>query len=1073
MLATELPFVTKVIVPKRRDHEVGRDRLVGPMRAAVGKKAQIVCAPAGYGKTALLVEFVAESDLPVCWYSFSPEDYDPVSFLRYCLQSVRATYAGFASSYPALLRGGANLDWRTQLGFFVSALQSDLDGRLVFVLDDLHWVHGKQELEEVLSLFIQRAPATVHFVLGTRVWPSLSCLPRLAAEDELGTLDTKDLRFSVEETAQLLTRLWNRPVTLKEGEEVNGLTGGWAAATVLTAKSYSAPALTDPSRPSNEGVLFNYLSEEVFDKLPDSLRSFLLRTSVLRQFTATFCDRLLGLSNSQSFINQVRDRGLFLEERTGNSEAYAYHDLFRDYLERRFQAERSEEYILLNANAGALYSDLGDHDAAILHFLRGKQSGRAITLVKQIANAYFDQGRWQKLASWLDTLPQEAVAQEPDLLLLRGQVLLRLGDPTGSLEQLDLLVAGPHGGNRHVVGRALVAKANAYRRLGHLDLAVRAANDGIATLKGMDSFQEHVAEGYKQLGSAFNEQGRYEEAKASFHAALGLLSRANLRLFSLICNDLGVNYMESGDLGQATFYLDQARTGLLKLGSEGPLCDTLINLALVYYHRGEFDLALDEVNEAVRIAQSAYYPRVLATALMNRAIVERALGGYADSLASASHALELARQLLDQRLIAESTYALGNAYRKLGETSKAEVLLKQALRESEDSGQGYIAAIYQIYLGKVYCQLGSYEQALEHLKAAEGQLKGLKSLRRVAEAKLYQAAAYYRLNKLKETVEQLNPVADLVSELGYDGFLLADGDEVLDVLRFGAAKRIGGEAFVRLARRVTQGQVSEEQADGSVVEGGGSSPFPLLRALSFGSPRVLLDTHEVTDPEWRSRKARELFFLLLCNKRVLSNEEIAEALWPDVSTDLSGSTLKTSVYRLRQALFFDCILARESGYLINPEVSIAFDMESFLEGLKLAAVAELGDEAREQHLRKAVSLYGGAFLNGLYSEWCQGLRSELELKYHTALMSLASYRAIKGDFPQAVELLEKVVAADPYNEEAHYQLIESFLKGGQPLAALQQLRGYARISLEELGAQLPPRFVDSHRRVLSLIPRSA
>jgi DNA-binding SARP family transcriptional activator len=154
---------------------------------------------------------------------------------------------------------------------------------------------------------------------------------------------------------------------------------------------------------------------------------------------------------------------------------------------------------------------------------------------------------------------------------------------------------------------------------------------------------------------------------------------------------------------------------------------------------------------------------------------------------------------------------------------------------------------------------------------------------------------------------------------------------------------------------------------------------------------------------------------LLCSKRLVSNEEILEGLWPEVSFELSRSALKTNIYRLRQALFYDCTLAKESGYCINPDVPVEFDMESFLQSLNLAARHGTGSEAGERHLLKAIGLYKGPFLNGFNLEWCQGLRTDLELKYHTALTSLAAYRAIRGDFLQATELLEKVIAADPYN----------------------------------------------------------
>ncbi len=721
-----------------------------------------------------------------------------------------------------------------------------------------------------------------------------------------------------------------------------------------------------------------------------------------------------------------------------------------------------DEYRRLNLRAGALYTDLGDDDAAVYHFLRGEEPDRAIQIVKTVSDAYYAQGQWERLASWLGRLPQKAVERDSDLLLLSGQVTLRLGDPTGSLEQLDKLIAGPHGKDPQVLGKALVAKSTSYRRLGHFDKALKAAEDGLTTLRGINCLPEIVSEAYKQIGDAFNGQGEYERAEQSFLAGLALISRESLRLFSLISNDLGVTYLEQGKLGQAVIYLDQARVGLARLGNQGQLAETLTNLALVYFHKGEFDLALEEVDEALRAVQAVNYPRILATALMHQGMVRRALGAYADSINSFSQGLKLARQILDQRLIAGCTDGLGAVYRKLGDTSKAEVLLSQALFEAEDSGQKYIVAVFHISLGKLYCQTSSYSKALEHLKLAEEQLIALKTSRRVAEAKLFQAAVYYRTNKRREALEILTQVSDLISRSGYGGFLLADSDAVLDVIRLGAARRVGGDTYTHLVARLTEAPALLEEPDPGQAGDGEFARYPTLRAFSFGHPWVMLDAHQVTDTDWQSRKAKELFFFLCYNSRVLTNEEIIDNLWPEASVDLSRGALRTNVFRIRQALYYDCIIASGAGYRINPAIAVEFDTERFLRHLNQAADLSQSDEARERHLEEAVALYHGPFLSGIDSEWCQVLSANLAIKHHTALINLARYRTCRMDFAGAASLLESVVTTDPYNEEAQFQLIANSLEAGETASALQQLRYYAKLCMEDMGADLPPRFLQMH-----------
>lgn len=1066
----ELPYITRVVPPKRRGFKIRRRHLLEVMKARVNRRVQIVSGPAGYGKTSLLVDLADEANFPVCWYSFAPEDSDPTILLRYCLQAIRNHIEDFGVDYVAHSLDSYQADWRIGLGLFINALQNEVPGRLIFVFDDVHWINGKAEMEQALSLLVQRAPNNIHFVLGSRAWPSLECLPKLAVDDEISSIDTGDLRFSDDETCELLGRLWDKDVALAEAIEVNSRTKGWPAAIMLTAKNGQATAVPYIEKSSDEGILFGYLSNEIFDKQPESLKYFLLRASILREFTTNQCSRLFNLEHAQTTIDQIKELGLFLDERVGNESVYAFHDLFRNFLENRYKTGNPAEHREMHNAAAEYFSELEDYESVIHHFVESGNCSEALDAIKAVAGSYYSQGRWQTLESLLNRLPKNALEGDQELLLLSGQLLIRTGNPTEALTCLDRLIGKAECDGRETMGNALVAKSTAYRRLGHLDLAASAAKQGLEVLLEIDCSPDLIAEAHKQLGDSYGTQGEFELAKEHFHAGLGLINKGNLRLHSLICNDLGVTYLELGELGQAAVHLEQAQAGLTKLGSQGPLADTLTNLALVYFHQGEFDLALDEIQRAIAIAQEADYPRVLTTGLMNRAMFQGAIGNYSDALSSAVQALDMSKELLDQRLVAESTNVLGDAYRKVGEVSKAEILLNQALIEAGNSGQRYIAATYNITLGKVYCQIGSYPQALESLGVAEEQLTELKSLRRLAEVTLYQAAAFYRSGKIKEALACLVRTKELCPEDSFDGFLLADSSELLDVLRFGMAKRVGWEGFASLVARISADHTSENFVQTVQDKTNLTLRLPDIRVCSFGGTRVWLDAHEITDGEWRSKKAKELFFYLLAKKRSVSNEEILEALWPDFSLELSSSAMKTNVYRLRQALFFDCIQVNDSGYCINPAVSVAFDVDDFRKCLKSAVASKLSREDRQQYLLQAVELHEGPFLGGYDSEWCDELRSDLEARYHAALMHLSSYQAAGGNFQQAVELLEKVIEADPYNEEAQYQCIQNYVNCEEPYIALQKLRKFAKLSVEELGCNLPPRFFECHKRITQLLP---
>jgi ATP/maltotriose-dependent transcriptional regulator MalT/two-component SAPR family response regulator len=1065
----ELPFNSRLVIPNRRGPRIRRPHLLEQMKAGVNRRVQVVCGPPGFGKTSLILDLAGEAGLPVCWYSLAPEDSDPAIFLHNCLQSIRCRLKGFGAGIVSEAQDSFPSERAKALGLLLSALQRQIKGRLIFVFDDVHRIHAKEELEQTLNSLVERASDNIHFVLGSRVRPTLKCLPKLAVDGDLTSINGKDLCFSTEETQELLGILWDRDVNQIEAQKVRNRTGGWPAVILLTAKNGPPTAHPDPGPSQNdadagdEGLLYDYLSNEIFDKQPAPLKHFLMQVSTLKEFTAAQCSVLFGIENPRAAIEQIKDLGLFLEERVGCEAVYAFHELFRSFLGNRYRSECPVEHRASHYAAAVYFYEQEDYDSAIHHFIASVNYERAVGAIKMVAGSYYDQGKWQTLEALLDRLPRNVLEADPELILLRGQLLIRLGNPSEALTLLDRLTEKVD--STEIKGNSLLAKSTAYRRLGHLELAINAAMRGLEILLTAGCSPDYIAEAHKQLGNSYWTRGEYVQAKHHLQTGLELINKGNLRLHSLICNDLGATYLELGELDQAAVYLEQARCGLTRLDSRSLLADTLTNLALVYFHQGEFGLALDEIQNVIAIAEETNYPRVLAAGLMNQAIFQRAIGDHSNSLGSAHRALKLSNELLDLRQIAESTNVLGEAYRKLGETSKAEIMLRQALIEAEESGQRYIAATYNISLGKLYYQIGSYAQALESLGNAEEQLTELNSLRELAQAKLYQAAAYYRCGDIKRTLTCLSQTGALCPRDGFDGFLLADRAELQEVLRFGLAKRVDWAGLETLVTRA-KSDWSPPNLDPTVqVSANPRSGFPGLRVYSLGASKVWLDYHEVAEGEWRIKKAKELFYYLLTRKNPASNEEIIEALWPDDSLERSASSLKTTVYRVRKALFFDCIKADDAGYRINPAVSVEFDLEELRTCLKLAGAPEIDRDQRKQYLSKAVGLHAGPFLGGYDSEWCDELRSDVEAKYHAAMMNLAAYETADGNFRQAIELLEKVIASDPWDEEAQYQRIQNHIKCEDPFLALQQLRKFAKLSVEELGCNLAPRFLECHQQI--------
>ncbi len=1047
-----LPFITKVQVPKLPRHWVQRPRLLEKLRSNLDRRVAIVWAPAGYGKTTLLADLAGELYCPTCWYSFLPEDREPCDFLAYCVRAVQRQVPHFGDNGCAPADILEPHEWLTSLGLFVNALQSEVRGELTFILDDVHHVDAKPELQKALGLLVERAPDHIHFVLSSRTRPTLAGLPRLASRGEVAWLTAEDLRFTAPEAEAMLAKMDQPTIRPEDLHEVIRRTDGWVTGILLGGGLPRDGGHSPDADALLQSVLFDYQTREMLDDLPAHVRQFLLRSSILPEFTPELCNAVLATEDAQEVLREIQRRGLLLQELSGPRATYRYHDLFREYLEQRLGQEHGDDYKRLHLKAAALFDEQGNHDIAIAHLHKAGDTASVAHLIKRVADEYLSRGRWQTLAAWLGLLPEAALAKDPPLGLVRARVRLRLGDTTGALQQIDAILASPAPADGHTEGRALALRSYACRLLGKLDLACAAAEQAAQRIRLCDGSTQDLAEAYRQLASAQATQGRLTEAVPNFETALALASGGDLQLETLVHDGLGAANIEMGKLTQAALHLEKARQGWARLGNKGALADTLNNLAILRYYQGEFELALGDLAEAMRLARASGYLKAVACALVSQGIVLRALGKYKEALTSFEEGLARARELRDSRLVAEATSGLGNCFRNLGEPARGQVLLEGALKEAEESGQRYAAARYHLSLSKGWCATRELLRAAREIEAARTMLAQLGIVRCLVEVGFWDGLLQFRQGKTATALQRLSEVATLVERLGYSGFLLADTKDTLELIRFGAVKQVGNGLYAHLLSRALE-RIRPPPPDHTHLD-----TLPQLRGFALGQESVVLDQHDVGDQEWGSRKAKELLFFLLCKSKEVGKDEAIDALWPEVALDSGSDVLKSTVYRLRKATYSDLVQASGQGYRGNPSAPVDFDVTSFQEHLRQAGLLEKGSDRRRAHLEQAIALYRGPFLPDFYSEWCETLRRDLEEHYHRALVTLAGYYSAKADLDRSCELLRKVLASDPLHEEANYQLILSYLSAGEHSTGRKCLRAYEALLEQELGCPLPKRF---------------
>ncbi len=424
-------LATKLHVPRRRHGVVPRPRLYERLNRLVGSSLALVSAPAGFGKTTLLTEWLASLSAQgraVAWLSLDQRDNDPVSFWTYLVAALQTATPGTGVETMALL-GSPQPSLDAVLATLVNDL-SGTSGELVLVLDDYHVVEAR-DVHDGMAFLVEHLPPQVHLVIAGRADPPLP-LGRLRGRGDLVEVRAAELRFTTDEAIAYLNGSMGLTLTTGDVAALEERTEGWVAALQLAALSMQGrDDVTDfiAGFAGDDRYVVDYLAEEVLQRQPERIRDFLLQTSVLSRLTGPLCDAVTGSDGGRATLESLERANLFLIPLDDRRRWYRYHHLFADVLHVRLQDEQPGAVAGLHRRASEWYERNGEESEAVHHALAGGDTTRAARLV-ELALPALQKGRQEAtMRRWLQALPDEVIRVRPVLsvgyaaaLMVSGQV---------------------------------------------------------------------------------------------------------------------------------------------------------------------------------------------------------------------------------------------------------------------------------------------------------------------------------------------------------------------------------------------------------------------------------------------------------------------------------------------------------------------------------------------------------------------------------------------------------------------------------------------------------------------------
>jgi LuxR family maltose regulon positive regulatory protein len=422
---------SKINLPVARQQLVARPGLLERLDAALSISVSLLAAPAGFGKTTLLVEWAArvESRERLAWLSLEEADNDPTRFWTALVSALQAGQIDISVA-PALLRDEHSQESVVQqlLGELVS-----LREQVILVLDDYHVIQTPA-IHAGMRYLIEHLPAQLHLVISSRSNPPLP-LARMRASGQLAELRALDLRFSLAECEVFLRAVMGLALSGEQVKALDARTEGWPAGLQLAALSLREHPDASAAIAGFTGThrfIIDYLVEEVLSRLPVSVQTFLGQTSILRQLSGPLCDAVTQGVDGAHRLEELERASLFVTAIDDEHRWYRYHQLFADTLRHRLERQDASIVPALHRRASLWYVSHGATEEAVEHALAGADWDAAADLMDPLFRVLLNRGEQATVRRWLETVPVEVRQTHPALsgryalALLYGGELSRL-----------------------------------------------------------------------------------------------------------------------------------------------------------------------------------------------------------------------------------------------------------------------------------------------------------------------------------------------------------------------------------------------------------------------------------------------------------------------------------------------------------------------------------------------------------------------------------------------------------------------------------------------------------------------
>jgi LuxR family maltose regulon positive regulatory protein len=1063
-MGSETPVIrTKTIIPRRRSEILSRLRLLSILENVIDLKLLILAAPAGYGKTSLLIDFAYHTQLPVCWFALDSLDNDPQRFIAHFISSITNQFPKFGIASNAALQNinQEKLDLDAVITAIVNDCYENIAEHFVFVLDDYHLVRDSKPIDTFINRISQEMPENCHLIIASRTLLTLPDLTLLVARSQVDGLSFEELAFQPEEIKQLMSVNYHQNISDEVAEELVKQTEGWITGLLLTAQI--SPKNTDDrerlERVSGIG-LYEYLAQQVLDRQETEMKLFLLRSSLLEEFNAKLCERVLGESlhvtgvDWEKQLEIVQKDNLFVLPLEDEGIHLRYHHLFRDFLQNRMRTERPKETLLIEQSLAVYYVEIREWERALAIYSRVGTKSQKADLIREAAPSLILGGRLGTLSDWLAEISEEEKERRPELLSVMGAIAQLRGASKESLNLLDRAIVGLRKTKlQKELVAALIRRSSVNRYFGYYDLAMQDVNEALAICEPETSLMKLKAEALRVKGINYYTTGELKTAHSALLESLNQYRALNEPTDAAkVLLDLGVVKYALGHVKETEKCYQESLEFWQKTQNSLWQANLLNNLGGVQHLCGQYEVAAQTFDRAISYARLAVNPRIESFALTSLGDLYCDIQAYPEARQAYLLARSASEGLNELNLQTYLTLSEARLERYLGNYSKAHQLIKSVLQTTRKAGSKYEESLGLLEQCILDFNQGKEEGLIEKLEQLVTFFKKEGYHSEILKTGFYVHLVTLSVSKTNPSdLEFFNRSRTATSEVTQWSFLRYGFENLPQLLRLENNQQIqnGLLDFIRVVKEYGNklGEIRKDlRRRSSVVE------FAILKIVicALGRSQVKIGGQLVHLADWKTQSVRDLFFYFLQHSEGVTKEEIGEEFWPESDPNTLRLRFKNSIYRVRRALGSESIILVDEEYRFNRSIDYEYDVEYFLDEVKNAQTSK-DREDQILHLKNAVKHYRGDFLPKLDYEWVLIQREKLHRSFLAAISNLVNLLIQTEEYQQAIYFSHYAVEIDPCHESSHRSAMLAYSALGDRANIARQYEKCKALLLNDLG----------------------